>query len=64
MHMWADYLKDVSDETQVEKFIEHAKDENGFTDFYFVCREGNYRTVSGEKGYLDLKDELPELILH
>ena len=55
---------DVSDENKVEKFIEHAKDENGFTDFYFVCREGNYRTVSGETGYLDLKDELPEIIFN
>lgn len=64
MHMWADYLKDVSDEKKVTKFVEHAKKENGFTDFYFVCREDNYRTIGGETGYLDLKEELPEIILN
>ncbi|MGN0691042.1 MAG: hypothetical protein ACI4K7_01695 [Oscillospiraceae bacterium] len=64
MHLWVDYLQDVSDEQQIEEFVAHAKEETGFTDFYFISREGNYRTVSGETGYLDLKDELPELILH
>ncbi|MGN0638502.1 MAG: response regulator [Huintestinicola sp.] len=64
MHLWADYLQDISDEKQIEDFIAHAKEETGFTDFYFISREGNYRTVSDETGYLDLKDELPELILH
>ncbi|MBP1561946.1 MAG: response regulator [Oscillospiraceae bacterium] len=64
MHLWADYLQDVSDEKQIEDFVAHAKEETGFTDFYFISREGNYRTVSDETGYLDLKNELPELILH
>ena len=64
MHLWADYLQDISDEDEISDFIAHAKEETGFTDFYFICREGNYRTVSGETGYLDLRDELPELILH
>ncbi|MBO5499895.1 MAG: hypothetical protein J5990_10955, partial [Bacteroidales bacterium] len=52
------------DEKQIEDFVAHAKEETGFTDFYFISREGNYRTVSDETGYLDLKNELPELILH
>lgn len=64
MHIWVDYLQDVSDEKQIAEFVNHAKEETGFTDFYFISREGDYRTVSGETGYLDLKDELPELILH
>ena len=63
MHLWADYLQDVSDEKEIDAFITHAKEKTGFTDFYFISREGNYRTVSDETGYLDLKDELPELIL-
>ena len=64
MHLWSDYLQNISDEKQIEDFVAHAKEETGFTDFYFICREGEYRTVGGETGYLDLKDELPELILH
>ena len=64
MHLWADYLKDISDEKKINDFIDHAKEETGFTDFYFICREGNYLTIDGETGYLDLKDKLPELILY
>ena len=63
LHLWRDYLQDVSDEENIEAFVAHAKEETGFTDFYFISHEGNYRTVSGKTGYLDLKDELPELIL-
>lgn len=63
LHIWADYLRDNSDEKEIGEFIAHAKEETGFTDFYFISREGNYRTVSNETGYLDLKDDLPELIL-
>ena len=63
MHLWADYLQDVSDEEQIRDFIDHAKEETGFTDFYFINREGNYRTAGGETGYLDLKEELSGLIL-
>lgn len=63
MHLWVDYLQDVSDEEQIAEFVAHAKEETGFTDFYFVRRDGSYQTVSGESGYLDLKDELTELIL-
>ena len=63
MHLWADYLQDVSDEGEIRDFVAHAKEETGFTEFYFISREGNYRTVSGESGYLDLDDELSELVL-
>lgn len=64
MHMWVDYLEDVSDEEERDNFIRHAKEESGFTDFYFVSREGNYMTVNGASGYLDLENKLPELILN
>ncbi|MBO5154932.1 MAG: response regulator [Eubacterium sp.] len=63
MHLWADYLQDVSDEEEIRDFVAHAKEETGFTEFYFISREGNYRTASGESGYLDLDNELSELIL-
>ena len=64
MHMWADYLQDVSDEKDIDAFIARAKEETGFTDFYFISRKGNYHTASDETGYLDLKNELSELIVH
>ena len=57
-------MRDVSDEREIEDFVAHAQRETGFTDFYFISREGNYRTVSGETGYLDLRNNLSELILH
>lgn len=64
MHMWISYLRDASDERQIEDYISTVSEEVGFTDFYFVSREGNYRTVDGETGYLDMKEHLPELILN
>ncbi|MDD6213125.1 MAG: histidine kinase dimerization/phospho-acceptor domain-containing protein, partial [Clostridiales bacterium] len=64
MHLWADYLQDVTDEQEIREFVTHAKEETGFTDFYFISHEGDYRTVSGAKGYMDFKEELPELILY
>lgn len=64
LHLWADYIQDVSDEREIDAFVAHAKQEHGFTDFYFINREGSYRTANGETGYLDLKDDLPELILN
>ena len=64
LHCWGDYLEDVSDEKEIEKCIEHAKEENGFTDFYFVSREGNYHSIEGESGYLKLESNLPNLILN
>ena len=62
LHLWADYLQDVANPREIDDFIAHAKEETGFTDFYFISREGDYRTVTNETGYLDLRNELPELI--
>lgn len=64
MHLWAEYIHDIEDEEQIEEFITHAKEEVGFTDFYFISRESSYQTVSGETGYLDLKENLFNLILN
>lgn len=36
LRLWADYLRDVSDEADIEAFLAHAKEKTGFTDFYFV----------------------------
>ena len=42
IHMWADYLEDVSNENEISKYINHAKQEIRYTEFYFVNKEGNY----------------------
>lgn len=63
MRMWVPYFRDTTDDELIDKYIEDAGVEMGFTDFYFISREGDYRTVSGKTGYLDLKDSLPDLIL-
>ena len=63
MHLWADYLKDVSDEKETDNFISHAQAEMKFTDFYFISREGNYLTKEKERGYLDLESGMPIIIL-
>ena len=64
MHLWAEYIHDIEDEEQIEYFITQAKEEVGFTDFYFISRESSYQTVAGETGYLDLKENLSNLMLN
>ncbi len=63
MRMWVPYLRDTSDEALIDSYIENAQKETGFTDFYFVSREGEYKTIDGQKGYLNLKESLPKLVL-
>ena len=63
MHMWVPYLQDTEDEEKIEDYIKSLRKEIGFTDFYFISREGSYQTVDGGSGYLNLKDRLPALIL-
>lgn len=64
LHMWAKYLEDVSDERQIQDYIAGLKTETGFTEFYFICaKSGDYMTVNGNTGYLDLQGDLPEQLV-
>ena len=63
LHLWADYLQDISDESEIDDFLSHAQEETEFTDFFFISREGNYLTKNEEKGYLDLKDEMSKVFM-
>lgn len=63
MHLWTPYLQSGASDWQIETFAARAKEETGFTDFYFISREGGYRTADGDSGYLDMKEELSALIL-
>ena len=61
LHMWGDYLGDVTDETQVDEFVTKVKAETGFTDFYFINKDGDYITTNDATGYLDLKSVIDKL---
>lgn len=63
LHLWADYLQDISDDNEIDTFLEHAQSETGFTDFFFVSREGDYLTPNGGAGYLDLNSEMTRLFI-
>nr|MDD6335904.1 response regulator [bacterium] len=39
------------------------KQQWGFTDFYFISKDGNYLTADGREGYLDFQHHLSDLIL-
>ena len=61
LHMWVPYLQDAEDDEKVKAYIETLREESGFTDFYFISRDGSYRTIDGSSGYLNLKDRLSAL---
>ncbi|MDO5144045.1 MAG: response regulator [bacterium] len=61
LHAWASYLRDVPGEEQITAFLARQQADLGFTDFYFIsAASGDYMTVSGKKGYFDLKNGLSE----
>lgn len=63
MRMWSPYLETVEKEADIVSYVNQAREESNFTDFYFISRDGNYITLEGKKGYLDLREKLSDLIL-
>ncbi|MGO4997323.1 ATP-binding protein [Oribacterium sp. Sow4_G1_1] len=63
MRMWAPYLGKTESDEEVVAYVDQAREESHFTDFYFISRNGEYLTLTGNRGYLDLRDQLPNLIL-
>lgn len=64
LHMLEEYLRDVSDDDQICDYIAGLKEKTGFNDFYFLSAEsGDYMTVNGKSGYLDLRGSLQESIV-
>ncbi len=63
MRMWVPYLEAADSEADIVEYVAHAKEESNFTDFYFISRDGDYTTLDGQKGYLDLRNKLEELII-
>ena len=62
LHMWGEYLKKVSDESEIRDYIDKAQEEAGFLYFYFLSADGNYKMVTGETGYLGVQENLEDKI--
>ena len=60
--MWGEYLKKVSDESEIRDYIDKAQEEAGFLYFYFLSADGNYKMLTGEAGYLGLQENLEDKI--
>ena len=63
MRMWEPYLAYAADDEEIKAYVEQAREESHFTDFFFISRNGNYISLEGQQGYLNLRDQLPGLIL-
>ena len=50
MQMWVPYLNDMTDEDLIKHYIEKLQKEAGFTEVYFISREGMYQTITGDHG--------------
>ena len=62
LHMWGEYLKKASDESEIRDYIDKAQEEAGFLYFYFLSADGNYKMLTGEAGYLGLQENLEDKI--
>ena len=60
LHLYNGFLKSVSDEDEIQAYIEEAQQDAGFADFYFLTYDGNYMTMTGKTGYLGLQTNLDE----
>ena len=63
LHMWGEYLKSISSESEIRDYIEKAQEDAGFLNFYFLSADGSYKMVTGETGYLGLQENMEEEIL-
>ena len=63
MRMWEPYLSSIRDEAEIQAYVEQARVDSHFTDFFFISRNGNYISLEGQQGYLNLRDQLADLIL-
>ena len=47
LHMWGEYLKSTSGESEIRDYIEKAQEDAGFLNFYFLSADGK----TGISGY-------------
>ena len=63
MEMWVPYFEDAKSDEKISGYIEIIAERTGFTDFYFISDEGEYNSIDGNKGYLDMKEGLRKLVI-
>ena len=63
MRMWVPYLNTTNSEAAIINYLNLAREESNFTNFFFISRNGDYLTLDGNRGYLDLREKLADLIL-
>ena len=63
MRMWVPYLEGAESEADIVAYVNQAREDSNFTDFFFISRNGDYITLEGKQGYLDLRSQLSPLIL-
>ena len=63
LHMLSEYLQNISSENEIVDYINRAQEETEFSDFYFLSIDGNYKTVTGETGYLGLQGTIADEII-
>ncbi|WP_320986883.1 hypothetical protein, partial [Hungatella effluvii] len=66
LHGWEMPIQEKSGDQkgqgQLEAYMEEQKEAWDFIDVYFLDKNGNYMTLSGENGYFDLGDSLFSLM--
>ena len=62
LHMWSEYLQNISSESKIRDYVKKAQNEAGFLYFYFLSADGNYKMVTGETGYLGVQENLEDEI--
>ena len=60
LHLWNGFLDSNPDDDGIQAYLESAKQELGFAEFYFLSYDGNYMTPRGKTGYLGLQSNLDE----
>ena len=58
LHLLKEYFDTEKNESDICNYIENAQKEAAFSNFYFLSVDGNYKTVTGETGYLGLQESL------
>lgn len=63
LHLCNGFLKNTSNEDEIQAYIEEAQQATGFVNFYFLSYDGNYTTVTGGNRLPCLQTNLDEKAL-
>ena len=55
LHMRSILIQEIDEDEDIQQYLEKAKEETGYTQFYFLSREGDYITPDGVTGNLGLE---------